>query len=35
MNISSYIYMNSRLEVRDVGVGTDINKSANIIRNEV
>ena len=35
MNISSYIYMNSRLEIRDVGVGTDINKSANTIRNEV
>lgn len=35
MNISSYIYMASRLEVRDTGVGTDINKSPNTIRKEI
>lgn len=35
MNISSYIYMSSRLEIRDTGVGTDINKRPNVIRKEI
>lgn len=35
MNINSYIYMNSGLEVRDVGVGTDINKTPNTVRQDV
>lgn len=35
MNINSYIYYAPRLEIRDVGVDTDITKSPDTIRKEV
>ena len=35
MNINSYIYYAPRLEIRDVGIDTDITKSPDTIRKEV
>lgn len=35
MNINSYIYFAPRLEIRDVGIDTDITKSPDVIRKEV